>query len=287
MKRITILGPGLLGGSIALKLRQIGGCHVAMWARREQAVAEAVAAGCADLATSDLGAAVKDADLVVLCVPVGAMGDLARRVALSIRQGAIVTDVGSVKARVMEELGNVFRSAGKFVGSHPMAGSEQTGLKAARADLFDRTTCIVTRNGHTDPSAFGEVSDFWQRLGCRVVEMTASEHDDCVALVSHLPHLLAAALINTVQAANPHGFDIVGPGFRDSSRVASGPPEMWTEILMENSGAVIHAIDALIAKLGDFRQMLPRPGDGREVQNFLAAAKGVRDRVKFPKSNNG
>lgn len=288
MKRIAILGPGLLGGSIAMKLRRLGGFHVTMWGRRELAIKQVEAAGCADIATRDLDEAVKDADLIVLCVPVGAMGKLARRVARSIRPGTIVTDVGSVKTGVMKELGRIFRGTGRFVGSHPMAGSEKTGLKAARTDLFDHTTCIVTRGCETDHTARPKVRAFWKRLGCRVVEMTASEHDDCVALVSHLPHLLAAALVNTVEAANPHGFNIVGPGFRDTSRVASGPPEMWTEILTENSGALIHEIDALIAKLRDFRNMLQVPGDKPKIRKFLAAAKKVRDRIKFPIfKNNG
>jgi len=286
MKRIAILGPGLLGGSIAVKLRQLGGCRVSVWARRAEAVEEVIAAECADTATSDLAEAVGEAGLVVLCVPVGAMGELARAILPSIQPGTIVTDVGSVKGRVLAELGAIFRGRGRFVGSHPMAGSEQTGLKAARADLFDRATCIVTPDENTDAAALGEVTAFWQQLGCRVVALRAAEHDVCVALVSHLPHLVAATLINTVAAKNSHAFEVVGPGFRDSSRVASGPPAMWTEILTENSRAVDEAINALIAKLTDFRQMIAGSNDGRELREFLAAAKATRDRI-FPKINNG
>jgi prephenate dehydrogenase len=287
MKRIAILGPGLLGGSIALKLRRLAGFHVSLWARRPEAVAEVIAAGCADAATTDLSLAVGDADLVVLCVPVGAMGELARAMVPSIRPDTIVTDVGSVKGRVQDELSTIFRGCGRFVGSHPMAGSEHVGLKAARADLFDRATCIITPDRDTEPSALGEVTEFWQRLGCRVVELPASEHDECVALVSHLPHLVAATLVNTVAARNPHAFQVVGPGFRDSSRVASGPPGMWTEILKENTRAVIEATDALIANLNDFRQILARPDGAAELHGFLAAAKAIRDRTSFPKTNNG
>ncbi len=283
MTRIAILGPGLIGGSIALALRRGGGSHVTLWARRADAVGEVLAANCADAATADLAAAVKEADLVVLCVPVGAMGALADVIAPLIRGECVITDVGSVKGPVLTELRPIFRGRGRFVGSHPMAGSEHTGLAAARADLFDGTTCIVTPEPDTDAGALAAVRDLWKSIGCRMVELHAAEHDECVALVSHLPHLLAAALVNTVAAKNEHAFRVVGPGFRDTTRVASGPPAMWREILRENSAAVLPAIDALIAKLSDFRQTLALVGDGKEIHDILATARATRNRITFPK----
>ena len=282
MNRIAILGPGLIGGSIALALRRGGGSHVTLWARRPEAVADVIVAGCADAATADLAAAVKDADLVVLCVPVGAMPGLAAALAPAIRSDCVVTDVGSVKGPVVAELRPIFRGR-RFVGSHPMAGSEHTGLAAARADLFDGTTCIVTPEPDTDAAALDAVRDFWKSIGCRVIDLPAAEHDECVALVSHLPHLLAATLMNTVAQKNEHAFRVVGPGFRDTTRVAAGPPAMWREILRENSAAVLPAIDALIAKLSDFRQTLALAGDGKEIHDILATARATRNRITFPK----
>jgi prephenate dehydrogenase len=283
MKRIAILGPGLIGGSIALALRRHGGSHVTLWARREEAVAEILGAGCADSATADLHAAVKDADLVVLCVPVGAMAGIAAAILPAIRGDCVITDVGSVKGPVIADLHPIFSDRGRFIGSHPMAGSEHTGLAAARVHLFDGTTCIVTPEPDTDAAALDAVRRFWESLGCRVVELPAAEHDECVALVSHLPHLLAAALVNTIADRNAHAFRVVGPGFRDTSRVAAGPPAMWREILRENSAAVLPAIDALIAKLTDFRHTLARAGDGREIHDFLATARATRENITFPK----
>jgi prephenate dehydrogenase len=283
MKRITILGPGLIGGSIAFALRRTGVAQVTLWARRPEAVREIIAAGCADLATGDLAAAVKDADLVVLCVPVGAMPGLAAAIAPHIRRDCVVTDVGSVKGPVLAELRPIFRERALFIGSHPMAGSENTGLAAASATLFDGTTCIVTPEADSDAAALAAVCKFWKSIGCRVVELPAAEHDECVALVSHLPHLLAATLVNTVAQRNGHAFRVVGPGFRDTTRVAAGPPAMWREILRENAAAVLPAIDALIAKLADFRQTLARTGDGREILDLLANARTTRDRITFPK----
>ncbi len=283
MPRIALLGPGLIGGSIALALRERGASHVTLWARREEAVREVLAADCADTATSDLATAVKDAELVVLCVPVGAMASIAREIAPVISRECVVTDVGSVKTAVLAEMRPIFRERGRFVGSHPMAGSEQTGLAAARANLFDGARCIVTPETDTDATALTAVGDFWKGIGCRVIELPAAEHDECVALVSHLPHLLAAALINTVAEKNAHAFRVVGPGFRDTTRVASGPPEMWREILRENSAAVLPALDALIAKLADFRHTLALADGGPQVHDLLAAARATRDRITFPK----
>ncbi len=281
MKRIAILGPGLLGGSIALKLRAVGGAHVSLWARRAEAIEEIRACGCADMASTDVREIVRSADVVIFCVPVGAMRALAREIAGELRADTIVTDVGSVKASVVAELSAIFAGRAQFVGSHPMAGSEFTGLKAARSNLFEGTTCIVTPGASAE--AAEKVSAFWESLGCRVVRLAAAEHDECVALISHLPHLVAGTLVRTVLAKNPHAFNVVGPGFRDTTRVASGPPPLWVEILRENSTAVAAALDAMIAKLAEFRQTLAPQSDPQALHDLLAEAKYTRDQITFPK----
>jgi prephenate dehydrogenase len=283
VKRIAILGPGLLGGSLALKLHAAGLSEVRLWARRPEALREIEARRCADFASNDVAEVVRDADLVILCVPVGAMGDLARQIVSVIREDTIVTDVGSVKASVAAELGPIFQSRGRFIGSHPMAGTEHTGLQAAKADLFHGTTCMVTPEDTTAPEAVEEVTRFWQSVGCRVVTIAAREHDECVALISHLPHIVAGALVHAVASRNEHAFQVVGPGFRDTTRVASGPPGMWIGILRENSAAVLAALDALLLKLTDLRQILASPQNGDEaLRNFLAVAKQTRDQIQFP-----
>lgn len=286
MKRIAILGPGLLGGSIALKLRETGVARVALWARRQAAVDDILARGCADEACTSIAKIAADADLVVLCVPVGAMEDISQDLRGVIRKDTIVTDVGSVKQSVVAGLDAVFENHGRFVGSHPMAGSESTGMAAAQTDLFCGKTCIVTPSQATDAAALQEVIEFWKQLGCkRVVQLSPEAHDECVALISHLPHLVAAALVNTVSDTYPAAFEVVGPGFRDTTRVAGGPPAMWQEILTENSHAVVHALDAMIAKLTTFRQTLHSHSAEEakvEITATLAAAQSTRDRI-FPK----
>ncbi|MGB8169774.1 MAG: prephenate dehydrogenase/arogenate dehydrogenase family protein [Chthoniobacteraceae bacterium] len=279
MTNLAILGPGLLGGSIALAARARGGFRVAMWARRDEAVAEVESLAFADHVSTDVSSIVAGADLVVLCVPVGAMTALAEKIVETLPSSAIVTDVGSVKASVCAELGAIFRERGRFIGSHPMAGSEQTGIGAARADLFSGAVSIVTPDADSDPGAVASVVKFWTALGSRVLQVAPDEHDRIVALVSHLPHLLAAALVNTVAEAKPVAFDFSGPGFRDTTRVAGGPPAMWAEILRTNQVAVRAAVEALIEKLREMTTLLDRD---QSMTEFLTQAKAQRDRLRLP-----
>jgi prephenate dehydrogenase len=276
MKSLAILGPGLLGGSIALAARRLG-WRTALWARRAEAVAEIEAMGIADDASTKVRDIVKGADLVILCTPVGVMPGLAREIVEAISPETVVTDVGSVKASVVAELETIFRAHGRFVGSHPMAGSEQTGIRAAREDLFEGAACIVTPNADSNAAAVAQVRAFWEALGCRILEATPEGHDEIVALVSHLPHLLAATLVQTVLTENAGAFDFGGPGFRDTTRVAAGPPAMWAEILGTNRVAVRKSAEALIEKLREILTLLDREAPMTE---FLTQAKAQRDRLR-------
>ena len=275
MKCLAILGPGLLGGSIALAARRVGGFRTALWARRAEAVAEIAALGIADAASTDLHTIVESADLVVLCTPIGVMPALAQEIADVISPAAIVTDVGSVKAGVVAGLGAIL--GGRFIGSHPMAGSEQTGIRAAREELFDGAACIVTPAAGSDATALAAVRAFWQTIGCRVLEVAPAAHDEIVALVSHLPHLLAATLVHTVLAENACAFDFSGPGFHDTTRVAAGSPAMWDEILRTNRHAIRKSAEALIEKLRETLTLLDRDAPMTE---FLTQAKAQRDRLR-------
>ena len=276
MPRIAIFGPGLLGGSIALKLRELGGWHIGLWARRAKAIDVLRARNLADAVSSDIAQLTRDADLVVLCVPVDAMGSLSAEIARFVKPTCVVTDVGSVKACVLAELAPIFAGRCDFIGSHPMAGKAESGIDAADAALFAGANCILTSPNAT-------VQAFWELLGCHVVAMSAREHDECVALISHLPHIVAGNLIRAVAEKNAAAFAIVGPGFRDTTRVASGPPELWTGILQANRPAVIEALDAMIAQLTEFRKTLAQPENQKQLHEALAAAKQTRDSIHFPK----
>jgi prephenate dehydrogenase len=283
-QRIAIIGPGLLGGSIALALRGQPGITTAIWARRPEAVEELKAIAIASYAATNLARVVRDADLIVLCTPVGTMPALAREIAAAAPPGAIITDVGSVKGALVAELGAIFRGRMRFVGSHPMAGSEQTGLRAARADLFRGAVCIVTPEPDSDGAAVAGVGAFWESLGCTVRQLPPAVHDEAVALISHLPHLLAATLVQVALQTNEDALGLCGPGFRDTTRVASGSPEMWAEILAANAPAVRSALDAMIEKLHGIRDILAADPESDRLRLFLTQAKSRRDALRLPPS---
>ena len=293
MKRVAILGPGLLGGSIALALRGSPGVEVGMWARRAEAVEEARKLSVADLVSERLEVVVQDADTVVLCMPVGAMAGVVSKILPFLKPDALVTDVGSVKQPVTQALAPVLQGRALFVGSHPMAGSEKAGLIHARADLFRGATCIVTPEpNETASAAVSRVTEFWESLGSRVRLLSPARHDEVCALISHVPHLAAAALVNTVAQQLPSAFDFFGPGFRDTTRVAGGLPQMWAEILSENRSEVLKGLRALISQLEVAAGALENLSDVGEKQSqgcslsyqklsaFLSAAKDCRDTLR-------
>lgn len=280
-QRIALIGPGLLGGSMGLAMRALENApEVRAWARREETVGLLLENGCVDFASGDLAEAVAGADLIVLATPVGAMTNLAEEIVAcpGFSSEAVITDVGSVKRCVVEALEPIFSGSGRghFVGSHPMAGSEQAGVDAARADLFQNAMCLLTPTEATDAAALAAVEKLWQTLGMSTHCMPAGEHDSAVARISHLPHLTAAALVMSVVDGEASLADLAGPGFRDSTRIASGPPGMWTEILMENREAVASELRQLQQQLGETLAFLDKVDD-EKLRCFLAEAKRRRD----------
>ena len=277
---IAILSPGLLGGSLALAIRErMQGTEIRVWARREESVQTVSAMGLADTASTDLAAVTKGAGLILFCMPIGGMAAVAEQIAGVVERDALVTDVGSVKQPVVERLGRIFRGRAEFVGSHPMAGSELAGIEAARGDLFDGAVTFVTPDEGTKRETVEAVAAFWAKLGCRVAIATPRAHDEAVALVSHLPHLAAAVLVQTALRENPAALDWRGNGFLDTTRVASGPASMWAEILMENRVAVQKAIHAMIENLAEVTKLLDAEDTGA-VELYLAEARLARDRLR-------
>jgi cyclohexadieny/prephenate dehydrogenase len=279
--KLSILGPGLLGGSIGLAARHRKVAkRVVMWARRPEAADEAYKLGAADEATNDLAKVVADADLVILAVPIGAMRALADQIRPILPNGCVVTDVGSVKYPIVTALTDALNGKARFVGSHPMAGSEQSGIEAARRDLFDNAVCIVTPREDTDKAALQMVYDFWKSIGCSVKTLAPLEHDEIVARVSHLPHVVAAAVVNVVCDGGAHPLNFVGPGFKDFTRIAGGPFDMWTEICLENRVEIGRALDQLIEELVKVRAAVQN-SDVVELRAMLKRAKHFRDELRF------
>jgi prephenate dehydrogenase len=279
-RKISIIGVGLLGGSIGLAARQrrLAG-EIAGYARREKTIADCEKVGALDYATTDLLATVSGADLVILCTPLAQMRSLAQQFLPALQRGAIVTDVGSVKAEVVRELEALVATAGAhFVGSHPMAGGEKMGVLAAKADLYANALCVVTPTKKSSPAAVRKVEQFWKSLGARPLRLEAAQHDLLVSRTSHLPHVAAAALAGLVlDPRHPKSqVGLCATGFRDTTRIASGSPEMWRDIALANRKNLARSVDAFVAELNKFQSAL-KAGDGKTVENFFTTAKARRD----------
>ena len=279
-KKVTLVGVGLLGGSLGLALRKRHlADSVVGFVRRAASVDECERMGAVDWATRDLGLAVEEADLVVLCTPLGQMKGLAERFLPNLKRGAIVTDVGSVKGEVVQGLERLVRKAGAhFIGSHPMAGAEKTGVSAARADLFNRAICVVTPTPASDGKALRRLEQLWRGVGARVIRLKPGMHDRLVSRSSHLPHVIAAGLSNLVLGpGQPQAQSaLCANGFRDTTRIASGSPEMWRDIALSNRENLLQAIARFVTGLQDFQSAL-RQGDQRSVSRFFERAKHRRD----------
>jgi cyclohexadieny/prephenate dehydrogenase len=281
LRKLSILGPGLLGGSIGLAARHRKiAKRVVIGARRPDAADLAYQLGAADEATSDLVKAVADAELVVLATPLGVMRALVDQIRPALPDGCVVTDVGSVKYPIVAVLSDALEGKARFVGSHPMAGSEQSGIDAARRDLFENATCIVTSREDTDQAALKVVYDFWKALGCSVKTLAPLEHDEIAARISHLPHVVAAAVVNVACTDDAQALNFAGPGFKDFTRIAGGPFEMWTEICLENREEIGRALDHLIEELAKVRAAVEN-SDAVELRTMLKRAKHFRDELRF------
>lgn len=270
----------MIGGSIGLALGRTPGVRRVGIDRDEAALAKAVAAGAVDAATTDVADGVRDADIVVLAVPVRAMADVVRAAASALKPNCIVTDVGSTKVQLTRIIPPLLPPSVSYVGGHPMAGSEQAGIDAADPYLFENAVYVLTP-AQDDEDALHRMLAFVRALGARPVVMSADRHDRIVAAVSHLPHLAAAALVHAAAGAaeaDEHVFTLAAGGFRDTTRIASGDPALWRDICMTNR-------EPIIAMLRRFEQTLARlravieTGDGDALRRELAFARAVRERL--------
>jgi prephenate dehydrogenase len=275
-RKVALLGVGLLGGSLglALKQRRLAG-RVEGFVRRPESVQECENLGVVDSAHLDLASAVRDADLIVFCTPLAQMPELAKRMQADVAPGALLTDVGSVKASIVKQLEPLLAN---FIGSHPMAGSEKTGPAAATPDLFRGAVCVVTPTARSNVKATDRVEELWRSVGATTHRLSPEAHDELVSRSSHLPHLLAAQLVNYVLGpGRPDDQRLLcANGFRDTTRIASGSPEMWRDIALSNRQNLARELDQFIDALQQIRAALEK-GDSPRIQEFFASAKQRRD----------
>ncbi len=278
--QVTLVGVGLLGGSLGLALQKHSlAKRVVAYVRRAVSVEECLRLKVAHDATQDLAAAVRDADLVVFCTPIAQMRSLAECMLASLNPGTLVTDVGSVKASVVTDLEPLCEKAGAFfVGSHPMAGGEKMGVGAARVDLFQNAACVITPTRRSRPDSIQKLEEMWKAIGGLPLRMKPEMHDELVSRSSHLPHVIAAELAQYVLSpAHPkEQAQLCAGGFRDTTRIASGSPEMWRDICLANQKNLSRVLGVFIEGLEEFRHSLDAR-DPQAIEEFFAKAKERRD----------
>lgn len=244
LEKISIIGPGLLGASLGLaaRQRQVAG-RVAMWGRRVESRRACRERGMCDEAPDSVEKALEGSELAVLCLPVDGIVRFLEEWGRCLPEGLMVTDVGSTKGRICEVAETTLGAGVAFVGSHPMAGSEKSGLEHAQADLYDGRCCLVTPTENTGRQALGRVTAFWQALGMRVCQLSPVEHDRAVARISHLPHFLASSLASFLAGQPGEWSGFAGGGLRDTTRVAAGGTELWASIFEQNREEVLEALE--------------------------------------------
>ena len=280
IKRLTIFGVGLIGGSLALALKKADFCSFVVGCSRNQDnLARAIDLGVIDQFTLDPAEAVDGADMILLAVPVGVMQSVMRKIAGRIGDDAVLTDAGSSKASVVEAAKNAFGSIPEnFVPGHPIAGRELSGVEAAVADLFVEHKVILCPLPNSRPEAIKRVSEMWAAAGAQIETLGIEQHDRVLAATSHLPHVLAYSLVNTLADTEyvDEIFQFAAGGFRDFSRIASSDPVMWRDICLENRDAILAALNQFQTNLDGLKELLVQ-SNGEQLFQAFKRAKTVRD----------
>ena len=274
-RQVTIVGVGLIGGSIGLGLKQKKlADRIVGVGRRQSSLERAMAVGAIDEATTEFDQGVQGAEVVVVASPVSAIARQVLQAIEATAEDAVITDAGSTKAVIVSELeSGPATDVSRYVGGHPLAGDHRTGPEFARADLLTGRLVVVTPHQTSSPGAIAKVEAFWQNLGARVEKMSPTEHDEALATTSHLPHAVSSALA----ASTPEKWlKLTATGWEDTTRVAAGDAELWTQIFGQNRTAVVAAIDQFIAELAQLKTNLERE-DWDELRKQLDNAKRIRD----------
>jgi len=280
--RLAVIGVGLIGGSLALALKAAGAVGEVVGIGRGTANLEtALRLGVVDRFETDPVKGVENADLVFLATPVEALATVAGRILPAMKAGAILTDGGSVKGAVVERIEPLVPEGIHFVPGHPIAGTERSGAEAAFATLYEGKRCILTPTGRTDPAALEAVRRVWQAAGSEVVLMPVEKHDRILAAISHLPHMVAYALVNAVGAYDRYQENILeysAGGFRDFTRIASSDPTMWRDIALTNREALLEMMEQFETFFAELKQDV-RKGDGERLFEFFLRSKQSRDSI--------
>jgi prephenate dehydrogenase len=268
-----------MGASLLMALRaKKPETKLSVWARRDEALREVMRRGLADSASSDAAETIRGADVAVLCVPVDRMAEVATAIAPHTGADTLVTDVGSTKEKLVSRLEKDFAANRNFVGSHPMCGSEESGLEAARADLYEGALCVVCPTPASRQELISRVEELWKSVGARVTQLSPADHDAAAAAASHVPHVAAAALVELMGRERPEFRELCATGFRDTTRIAAGSPALWSAILAENADKTAAALSKLEAILAGYREAIIK-ADRQQMTKRLGAAAETRAEI--------
>jgi cyclohexadieny/prephenate dehydrogenase len=279
-RRIALVGFGLIGGSIARAARAQGLVgDIVTTARSAKTRARVAELGVVDSVVETNAEAVRDADLVILCIPVGACGPVAQEIAAHLKPGAIVSDVGSVKGAVVRDMAPHLPASAHFVPAHPVAGTENSGPDSGFAELFINRWCILTPPEGTDPDAVAKLGAFWAAMGAKVEVMTPDHHDLVLAITSHLPHLIAYTIVGTAdELAKVTSSEVIkfsAGGFRDFTRIAASDPTMWRDVFLANKDAVLEMLGTFTEDLSKLTRAIRR-GDGEALFEHFTRTRAIR-----------
>ena len=279
-EKLTLIGLGLIGSSIARAARAHSAVRrIAALDSSPQVLARVRELQIADDASGNMPAALEDADLVILCAPVGASGAIARSIAPHLKHGAIVSDVGSVKGSVVKEVAPLLPQSVHFVPAHPLAGTEYSGPDAGFATLFQNRWCLLTPRDHTENNAVEALAEFWKRLGARVEVTTPEHHDLALAITSHLPHLIAFNIVGTAdhleKVTEQEVIKFSASGFRDFTRIAASDPTMWRDVFLNNKEAVLEMLSRFNADLTALQKMIEQD-DGKGLFDLFTRTRAIR-----------
>ncbi len=280
---VSIIGIGLIGSSIARGIKKHNIANkVVGYAKTLETREKAMDLGYMDQVFDSANDAIKDADLVILCVPVGANRDIMIEISDNLSEGTILTDVGSVKAEVIKQLKDIIPDKVSFIPAHPIAGTEFSGPESGFAELFDHKWCVLTPYEKSKKQDIKKVKNFWERLGMNVDEMSPEYHDLVLAITSHIPHLIAYNIVGTAtnlaEITRKEVTKYAAGGFRDFTRIASSDPIMWRDIFLNNQEAVLEMLDKFSDDLSSLREAIKKK-DGKELQKYFTKTRDIRKRI--------
>jgi prephenate dehydrogenase len=277
--RITILGVGLIGASFALALKKNGLCGtITGYGRNRENLQRAKERNIIDSFESDPVAACKDADLIMLATPVGTFLELAKAIAPALKKGTVLTDVGSVKGALVRAAEKIMPKDVYYIGGHPIAGSDRSGIDSANPELFRDAKCILTPTEKSNSDALEKIQNLWKALGSEIVILSPEEHDRIYASVSHLPHMIAYAMVNTVADIDSSYLDFSGKGFMDTTRIASSSEELWNDICLLNRDNLFEALAVFQKNLDKLDQYL-KAGDSDSLKAEFRKARTLRETI--------